>query len=165
MPGNLKFYNIYEQYKERVWRHVSRYVSRHHDREDLFQEVFVRIYQALPSFRGEAKLETWLFRVTANTAFNYLKKQKRFAKAREILGNLRLIDSEPINEVDSPGYLLQPLEKLNERQRAILILVEVEEFKLAEVAEMLTVPLGTVKSNLNRAKEILKKELAINEGI
>ena len=159
------FENIYEQYKERVWRHVSRYVSRHHDREDLFQEVFVRIYRALPKFRGEAKIETWLFRITANTAFNYLKQQKRWAKVREVLSNLKLIEKEPSCEIDLAQHLLQPLDKLNERQRQILILVEVEEFKLAEVAEQLTIPLGTVKSNLNRAKEIIKKELTKNEAI
>jgi len=153
----VEFTLVYDQHKELVWRLVSRFVASRHDREDLFQEVFLKISKALPKFRGEAKIETWIYRIAANTAINFVKKQQRyswFKRTLEFLGKEEAQEEEREEEV-----LFKPLAKLNPRQRMILVLAEVEEKKLEEIGEMLKVPVGTVKSNLYRAKEILKKEL------
>ena len=153
----IDFAQVYESQKKKVWQLICRYVYSKHDREDLFQEVFLRIHQALPRFRNESSLETWIYRIAANTAINYLDKQRRYAKLKDVLGNLRLIEVEPKEEDSS--LLHKPLQALNSRQRMILIMAEVEEFKLEEIAQALDIALGTVKSNLHRAKEIIKKEL------
>ena len=157
------FARVYAEHKESVWKLVSRYVATQQDREDLFQEVFLKIYKALPRFRGEAKLDTWIYRITVNTSLNYLKKRKRDAGLKELLSRFRFVEGK--EEEKEEEALSQPLQKLNPLQRIILILAEVEERKLEEIARTLNIPLGTVKSNLFRAREIIKKELNKNEGI
>ncbi|MFH1361043.1 MAG: sigma-70 family RNA polymerase sigma factor [bacterium] len=152
----MDFSKVYDDHKELVWRLVSRYVASQHDREDLFQEIFLRINQALSKFRGQAKIETWIYRIAANTAINFVKKQQRYSWFKRTLELLRKEDAEEKEDGDG---LFEPLKKLNPRQRMILVLAEVEEKKLEEIGEMLKLPVGTVKSNLHRAKEILKKEL------
>jgi RNA polymerase sigma-70 factor, ECF subfamily len=154
-----EFSSIYEEHKEKIWRLISRYVFSREDREDLFQEVFLAVHRALPGFRGEARIETWLFRVATNTAINFVNKQVRTRRLKELLSGLRLIEeSEPAE----PGDLAGPLQKLNPRQRLILIMAEVEDLTLEEIAAQTGLPVGTVKSNLHRAKEIVKKEVIAN---
>jgi RNA polymerase sigma-70 factor (ECF subfamily) len=156
--ATFEFDRVYLDHKDQVWRLVTRYVAGQHDREDLFQEVFLRVHQALPQFRGDSALETWLYRLTVNTAINYVQKQKRYRLFSSLLAGLRFEESIPTSDVEATN-LLKPLEKLNPRQRTILLLADVEERKLEEIAVMLGIPIGTVKSNLSRAREIMKKEL------
>jgi RNA polymerase sigma-70 factor (ECF subfamily) len=155
------FSQLYQQYKEQVWRWVSRYVPAA-DREDLFQEVFLRVHRALGGFRGEAAFSTWLYRLTANTALNYLKKQQRYQLLKEALAALKI---EPFHQEEKKeeGLAEIPLTKLNPKQKMILVMFDVEERSLEEIAHLLKLPLGTVKSNLHRAREIIKKELRTNE--
>ena len=158
------FAQVYSDHKERVWKLICRYAFSPPDREDLFQEVFLKIHRALPRFRGESKLETWIYRLTVNTAIDHLKKQRRYERLKGVLEGFGLVRPEA-PKPEEGGEVWKPLEKLNPRQRAILIMADVEEKKLEEIARTLQVPLGTVKSNLNRAREIVKKELNEDEGI
>lgn len=151
---------IYSEYKEKVWKIVARFVFPREDREDLFQEVFLKVHAALPRFRGEAKLETWLYRIAVNASINYVNKQNRKRKLQKLLENLRILEESLPFEFDE---LSLPLAKLNPQQRMILLLAEVEEKSLEEVAEIMGFPLGTIKSNLHRAKGIIKKEV-IKDG-
>ena len=162
--AQFDFAKIYAEHKDAVWKLVSRYAASKPDREDLFQEVFLKIHKALPHFRGEAKLDTWIYRITVNTSLNYLKKRKRYAGLKEILGKLRFVE-EKEEEKEGEEKLSKSLQKLNPLQRMILILADVEEKKLEEIAKTLNIPVGTVKSNLFRARELVKKELNKNEGI
>ncbi len=155
----LDFKQVYDEFKGKVWGLTSRYVFSKQDREDLFQEVFLKIHKALPGFRGDSKIETWIYRITANTAINCLNKQKRYKLLKMVLYKLRFIEAEEMLEPENKT-LAKPLEKLNARQRLILIMAEVEEKKLGEIAQLLNIPVGTVKSNLSRAKEIVRKELS-----
>ncbi|MBI5699447.1 sigma-70 family RNA polymerase sigma factor [Candidatus Saganbacteria bacterium] len=158
------FDQVYEEHKIKVWKLVSRYVFTREDREDLFQEIFLKVHRALPRFRGEAALDTWIYKIAVNTALNYLNRQNRFGWAKQMLGNLRMVEEEapePATDLEE----LKPLKKLNPQQRMVLLLAEVEEKKLEEIAEMMKIPIGTVKSTLYRAREILKKEARKNGGL
>ncbi len=153
------FESVYEEHKANVWKLVSRYVFTREDREDLFQEVFINVHKALPRFRGESAVGTWLYRIGVNSAVNYLKKRDRQRKVVEVLSRLRLVDTaEP--ETGTGASLEKPLSKLKPRQRLIVTLSDIEEKKLEEIAEIMSLPLGTVKSTLHRAREILRKELS-----
>lgn len=145
-------------YQNQVWKLVARYVAREQDREDLFQEVFLAIHRALPRFRGEATLSTWIYRLTVNTAINFLKKQNCYKGLKDLLVKLHIAEVvEPWQTDDLT--LFKPLEKLNPQQRMIVLLADVEEYKLEEIAQIMKLPIGTVKSTLHRAREILKKEV------
>ena len=162
--AQLDFAAVYGEHKENVWKLVSRYVFTREDREDLFQEAFINIHQALPRFRGEAAVGTWIYRITVNSALNQLKKRDRHKKVLRALSALRIIETEE-SAVGDAALLERPLAKLNSRQRMIVMLSDVEEKKLGEIAELLSLPLGTVKSTLHRAREILKKELNKNDRL
>ena len=163
--AQFDFTRVYADHKENVWKLISRYAASRHDREDLFQEVFLKISKALPRFRGEAKLDTWIYRITVNTSLNHLKKRKRYAALKNILSKFRSIEEREEDKDRDKEKLSKPLEKLNPLQRMILILAEVEEKKLEEISKTLNIPLGTVKSNLHRAREIVKKELNKNDKL
>ena len=158
------FPNVYSDCKNGVGRLVSKYVASQEDREDLFQEIFMNVHAALPRFRGEAEVKTWVYRIAVNTAMNYLNKQKRYRWAKKVLNGFKLLDQEA-PEIATDARLLKPLEKLNPQQKTILILADVEERKLDEISEMVKIPVGTVKSNLHRAREIVKKEVMENGGL
>jgi len=162
--NNHDFASVYAACKDNVWRLVSKYVLTREDREDLFQEVFLRVHQALPRFRAESAISTWVYKITVNTALNYVKRRNRYKWVKEIFNNLRVLEAEP-QEPAANIEELRPLGKLNEQQRMILILADVEEKKLSEIAEMLDLPVGTVKSNLHRAREIIKKEVSEHGGV
>ena len=161
--AQFDFTKIYADHKENVWKLISRYAASQHDREDLFQEVFLKIYKALPRFRGEAKLDTWIYRITVNASLNHLKKRKRYAALKDLLSKLRFLEEKEEDQDRAKEKLSKPLGKLNPLQRMILILAEVEEKKLEEIAKTLNIPVGTVKSNLHRAREIIRKELKEND--
>lgn len=153
----LDFNQVYAQCQSQVWKLVARYVSSKEDREDLFQEIFLKVHQALPRFRGEAAINTWVYRIAVNTALNHVARQKRYQWLKQVVTSWRPIAAEQ-PEV-SEQKVFAPLAKLNAQQRMIILLADVEERKLEEIAELLKMPLGTVKSNLHRAREIIKKEV------
>ena len=162
--AQLDFEAVYSEHKENVWKLVSRYVFTREDREDLFQEAFINIHKALPRFRGDAAVGTWIYRIAVNSALNHLKKRDRHRKAIKVLSTLRIIETE--EPVASDETLLEkPLARLNPRQRMIVMLSDVEEKKLEEISGLLSLPLGTVKSTLHRAREILKKELSRDDRL
>lgn len=152
------FDQVYAEHKDNVWRIVSRYVFLTQDREDLFQEIFINIHKGLGHFKGKSALSTWIYRIAVNTAINHVKKQNRYKWFKNLLTNFRVIEAEELKE-ESDVSVLKPLARLNPDQRMILLLAEVEDKKLGEIAELMKLPLGTVKSNLHRAREILKKEV------
>ncbi len=124
------FYEIYNSNKELVWNLVSKYISLYQDKEDLFQEVFIRIHKALKSFRGESDIKTWIYRIAINTSINFIKKKKRQEKIKEMFKFFKLKDlsSEAIKAKEEENIeLFKPLEKLNPKQKMIIILSDVEE--------------------------------------
>jgi RNA polymerase sigma-70 factor (ECF subfamily) len=168
--GDLKkkadFAQAFQALKEMIWKLSSRFAPIKEDREDLFQEIFLSIHKALPGFRGEAALTTWGYRIAVNTAMGWQKKQRRSRLLKNLLLGFRVFEEDKSMEgqSESAADLEKALEKLSPRQRMILVLADVEEKKLSEVAEIMKLPIGTVKSNLSRARELVKKEIEKGEG-
>lgn len=155
------FQNVYDEHKTKVWGIVSRYVTLKQDKEDLFQEVFLNIYKALPKFRGEARLDTWIYRIAVNASLTYLKKKRRYKKITNTLNWMRIIDVEE-PEISESEELLLPLKKLSPQQKMILLMSDVEEKSMEDIAGTLNIPIGTVKSSLHRARGVVKKEVMNN---
>ena len=160
----LDFSKVYNENKTNVWSLVSKFVSTQQDREDLFQEAFINIHKGLKNFRADSSLTTWIYRVTSNTAINHVNKKSRYRSLIDLLHLQRHAETEP-DDLSSDLEDLKPLKTLNPRQRMILILADVEEKKLEEISEIMKIPSGTVKSNLFRAREIIRKEVVKNGGI
>jgi RNA polymerase sigma-70 factor (ECF subfamily) len=157
---------IARRHQHRVYRLALALLGRSEDARDAAQEVFLRAFRALPGWRFEARLSTWLFRVTLNVC-----REARRARWREWLtrGRWRLLAASaprasPAPDAGGEGRLLRLVRELPERQREVVVLRVFEELSVREAADALGVPEGTVKSNFFKAVGSLRKRLRHDPG-
>lgn len=172
-----EFRRIYETFHPKVLRYLTRVVGES-QAEDLAQTVMVKVSEGLRSFRGEARLSTWIYRIATNTALDKLRRSgARQAEAQE---DLHALQAEPEIDSEAGGVPLEArapsvettaireemnacirgfIERLPENYKTVMVLSELEGFKNAEIAEILGVGLDTVKIRLHRARARLRKEL------
>ena len=154
---------LVEQYRDNVYRLAYRMCGNAYDADEAAQEAFVAAWRALPNFRGDAKFSTWLYRLTTNAAIDVMRREKR----HQTVGDGEMI--EVADDADSPQETVERTEQqeavqealatLSEEYREVLLLRYMEELDYAEIAEVLQLPSGTVKSRINRAKAALKAAL------
>lgn len=171
----FEFQNIHETFRGKVCRYLTRLVDDA-DAEDLTQEVFVRISQALDNFRGEAQLSTWVYRIATNVAMDKLRSPSfRYIGEKRLLidsfeddaeedrdswsGEKVLLIDRQIIRKEMNECIRDIIDRLPKNYRTVIVLSELEELKNNEIAEILQVSLETVKIRLHRARERLKKEL------
>ena len=178
--AELDFEQIYAEFQPKIHRYMIRMVGEL-EAEDLTQEVFVKLSQALNTFRGEAKLSTWVYRIATNAALDRLrspkfqKEEKDLSEARRVAnGEAEIVDrntwtGEQIPLVEQQVYrkemadcLQSYIRQLPEIYRTILVLSHMEELGNQEIADVLGLTLETVKIRLHRARELLRRELAGN---
>ncbi|OQA57792.1 MAG: ECF RNA polymerase sigma factor SigE [Candidatus Omnitrophica bacterium ADurb.Bin277] len=155
------FREIYDRTSGYVYTLAYRVTGMKHDAEEVTQDVFVRLYRSLGSFKFEASFKTWLYRVTVNSALNHSKKWKgiRMKERGEIREDIEATDasevSKSLEKEDAGREAKGFLERLNPDQRACLVLREIEGMNYAGIAETLGINLNTVRSRLKRARESL----------
>ncbi len=157
------FGELVEQYRDNVYRLAYRMCGNAYDADEAAQEAFVAAWRALPNFRGDAKFSTWLYRLTTNAAIDVMRREKRHQTVGD--GEMK----EVADDADSPQETVERTEQqeavqkalatLSEEYREVLLLRYMEELDYAEIAEVLQLPSGTVKSRINRAKAALKTAL------
>jgi RNA polymerase sigma-70 factor (ECF subfamily) len=129
--------------------------------EDVAQNAFLRAYRALPGFRGDARLDTWFYRILVREA----QRHRRWRAVRHLWTREDTAVPEPVDErpAGDPGLrrrITAALARLSSAQREVFVLVHLEGFTTVEAAEILGKATGTVKSHLHRALETLRRELA-----
>lgn len=169
------FSDILQRYQDRVYTLSLRWMGEQEVAEEVAQDVFVALFRSLDRFRGESRLSTWIFRVTVNHCKNRrLYRRRRKVDQHEPLEGLRPDDDAPVRQLpdDGPGtdtrvhrseagrLLQDALERLDESHRTILVLRDVEDLPYEEIAEILDLPRGTVKSRLHRARAELARVLS-----
>ena len=159
-------------YQDRVYALARRLAKDPQDAEDLAQEVFVRAYRSIHTFRGEADFGTWLHRITVNLWLNSRRKTTASIVSLDepvetpegtLKREVATLDGEPERMLleRELGDLLQPaLDGLPKEQQAVLVLRELEEYTYEEMAKILNCSLGTVRSRLSRAREALRKAVS-----
>lgn len=163
---------LVRKYEHKVIKLISRYVKDPSEALDVAQEAFLKAYRALPGFRGESAFYTWLYRISINTAKNYLVSQGR----RPPTTDIELIDAEHYNgnaelrDSNTPeSYLLkdevektvvEALESLPDDLRTAITLRELEGLSYEEIAEAMACPVGTVRSRIFRAREVINSRLS-----
>ena len=151
---------IYQRTSARVFRLMVRMVGRQ-DAEDLTQQAFVRAFEKLDQFAGSARFETWLYRLAANEALQYLRKERvRKTVPIEVEPAERADDSADRKE--TAERLHAALAKLDPELRTIISLKEESGLSYRQIAETMGIPEGTVGSRLNRARRELAKLLGLN---
>jgi RNA polymerase sigma-70 factor, ECF subfamily len=175
--GEVEFQTIHNAFRPKILRYLTSVVGRR-DAEDLTQEVFLKVNQALKTFRGESQLSTWIYRIATNTALDKLRSpsfrqsgQKSLSEESVAEGEIEIVDKDPWTGEKVPSVETSMIreemnecirgivEKLPENYRTVLVLGELEGFKDDEIAEILGVSIHTAKVWLHRARARLKKEL------
>lgn len=163
---------LVSRYQDRLFNTVYRLVGNPEDAADVVQEAFLSAYQSLGSFKGDAQFFTWLYRIAVNAAITHRRKQRgglQAIKTSDSAPGIEPLDPAPASR---PGHHLEmeederrvheALQRLSSEHRAVLIMKDMEDMKYEEMAEVLGVPVGTIRSRLHRArleiKEILERE-------
>lgn len=157
-------------YKDRIYRLCYQLTNNHTDAQDLAQEVFIKAYTGLESFRNEADFGTWLHRIAINQCINFKKKEKRGkvisldapiqTQNGEMLLEVAATEENPeeiYEQVELKGTVREALNRLSAEHRSVLVLREFQGYSYDEIASIIGCSLGTVKSRINRARQSLKE--------
>lgn len=158
-PG--AFEELVERTHRRMYTLAYRLVGDRHEAEDVAQEAYLRAYRSLRGFRGESRFETWLYRITANTAMSHLRRRGRFG---EVLaeGDERLVREPEVraaDEVVERDEIERALAVLPTGQRTVVLLKDVYGFSCQEIGDQIGISEGAVKVRLHRARKRLKEEV------
>ena len=169
----MNFKELYIKNKNLVYNLALQYVQNIEEAEEITQDVFLKVYQKIGTFKGTAKLETWLYRVTINTSLDAIKSKKR--KKRFALFSHNENDLNNSTDFNHPGIALENKEALQllfslintlpDAQKTALILVKIEGKSMEEVAQILDKTPKAIESLVQRAKYKLKKSKTQNEGL
>ena len=157
----VAFNTMVDRYKSRPMNLIGRMLSSTEEAEDVVQETFVRVYQHRQSFNFQHCFSTWIYTIALNLARNELRKRKKFKflEISDMQGNEAEIAVDPDLPSSFPKVLEKAIKELPEKYRAAFMLRDVQELPYVEVAGVLDVPLGTVKSRVNRARQMLREKL------
>lgn len=170
---NTAFQELMERYKKKIYYIAYDITADHNDAEDVSQEVFIKMFRSIKTFRRDAKMSSWLYQITVNTCIDSLRRKS--SKPKKFIDNI-----EKVNIKENPpgsglhaeapersaevsiiqNHISQALEKVSPRERSVFVMRHYNDFKMNEIAEILNISVGTVKSLLFRAIKKLRKELS-----
>ncbi|MHC4092358.1 MAG: sigma-70 family RNA polymerase sigma factor, partial [Planctomycetota bacterium] len=173
------FTELVRRYQDRVFNAVWRICGNAEDARDVTQDAFLKAYESIASFRGQSGFYTWLFRIAVNLAISHRRSMKRRptqsldAVPQDGLGGSQAaslaarmqekVPHNPAHEAMSSeiqGHVVAALHKLDDEFRSVIVLRDIEGFDYGQIAEVLDIAPGTVKSRLHRARLALRKLLA-----
>lgn len=159
------FSMLVSEHQQFVYNLALRALQDSHEAEDAAQDAFVRAWMALPNFRGQSQFRTWLYRIVTNVCYNRMPKLRRQMAA---MGDDQVIDvpdedsDDPADEVEAiqrRAYLHSQIDELPESYKILVTLRYQQGLSYDEIASVLSLPLGTVKTGLFRAKAQLRQAL------
>jgi RNA polymerase sigma-70 factor (ECF subfamily) len=165
---------LVRRYQDRLYHSVYRMVDNPDDALDVVQDAFLNAYQNLDSFKGDSLFFTWLYRIAVNTAISMKRKQRVLLSIDATRNGESAIDPLDPSELSRPGHSLeqaeqerrvhQALARLSPEHRAVLVMKDMEGQKYEAMAEVLGVPIGTIRSRLHRARLELRELLEKDEA-
>ncbi len=165
--GNLQALGeLYERHQNLVYRTALMITGDPDAACDLLQDVFLRLFRFADHIDPSRPIEPWLYRMTANLSYTWLKRSRRWLPSLEevadwLIGS-RKGSNPPVQEMDEEWQLIeQAVLALPEAQRIVVVLYYLNDLSLQEISDILEVPVGTVKSRLYYSREVIKKELGI----
>lgn len=162
------FRQLVQKHQQRLYRFIVKHIGWGTDAEDLTQQAFVEAAQCYSTFKGESELSTWLYGIAMNLVRNYLSRSphRRYGfDGDDVLADTRCARPNPFEQLaqsETVRALEQALGELGPEMRDVLLLVGLEELSYEEAAVMLSIPIGTVRSRVSRARSTLRKRLAAN---
>lgn len=168
------FRELVERHGDKVFNLTYRMLGNREEAEDLAQEVFITVFKSIETFRGDAKLSTWIYRVTANHCKNRIKylarrhdrdkseydeRINRDGAAGSVAPRVPPRPDRALEGVQLEKKMQEAIASLDEEQRLLVVLRHVEELSYDEICAITELPQGTVKSRLHRARLALRKKL------
>ena len=167
------FNDLVRKYEKQVYNFAYRLTGNYDDANDVAQDAFLRVFNAIGTFRGDSSFSTWLFRITTNVFLDERKKAKAHPQT-SLDEYLELGESSVARQIEDPSptpeavleeseralILSKAVGDLPEYQRAMVTLYHTQQKSYEEIAEIMDLPIGTVKSRLNRARLALKEKLS-----
>lgn len=165
------FKAIVTQWQDMVYNTILGLVQNETEAEDLAQDVFVKVYESIGSFKGESKFSTWLYRIAVTRALEFLrskKRKKRFGFLQPLFGDDNAVTVQPadfhhpgisLDNKERAAHLFGAIAKLPENQRVAFTLHKLEGVSYKEISEILGTTVPAVESLMNRAKNNLRKYL------
>jgi RNA polymerase sigma factor (sigma-70 family) len=175
LASDLNFEQIVRDHQEMVFRTLLRLNGSREHVEDLAQEVFLRLYRALPAFRGEALLTTYLYRIVVNVAQDEWKRRRRVERPlvsisapvtsdedgdtnwEDRLAHPGLDAEARLSEKQFQQLVERQLQQLSDVERAVIVLYHQEERSYEQIADALKMPMGTVRTHLHRGRKKLRE--------
>lgn len=171
------FGELIAPYQDRLYNTLFRMSGNAEDAAELFQEAMIRVFRGLRSYQGDSSFYTWLYRIALNVAFTHRRRHRLRVVSVENLvrgGAADLVDNDEnlrpgraIENAETRDVIEQALADVPEVYRAVLVLKDVEGLKYEEIAEILDIPIGTVRSRLHRARCEMRDRLQpyLDQGI
>lgn len=165
------FGQLVERYQNRLFHSLVHLLGSTEDAQDAAQDAFVQAFEKLASFRGQSQFYSWLFRIAFNTAVSAKRKTRRMSVSLD--GRRESTGAEPsdVNPSTEPSYAMdvsdrqrlvrQALAELSEEFRTALVLKEMDGMSYEEIADVIEVPLGTVRSRIHRARLEMRDKLSV----
>ncbi|MBI1248470.1 sigma-70 family RNA polymerase sigma factor [bacterium] len=160
----VAYEEIVRNYQQRLYNTMFHILGSKEDAEDVVQESFVQAYLKLATFQGNSAFYTWLYRISFNIAISHRRRRKKVHSIDQVRDD---IGSEPVDQGNGPAHRMEQQEsirqvhaaltKLSEEHRDVLVLRELEGMDYDRIADVLELPVGTVRSRLHRARTHLKE--------
>jgi RNA polymerase sigma factor (sigma-70 family) len=170
LPADLSFEQLVRDHQAMVFRTLLRLTGSRENVDDLAQEVFLRLYRALPSFRGDSLITTYLYRITVNVAQNEWKRRRRDDRSHVSLSDdisnwedrLPHPDRNAEQQIEEREFrqcVEEQLQSLSAIERTVLVLYHQEERSYEQIAYALSMPIGTVRTHLHRGRKKLREAI------
>ena len=171
--GNLDaFEELISSYEKKAYNIAYRMMGNEEDAKDMAQEAFIKIYKSIQNFREESSFSTWLYRIVTNVCLDELRKRKKdklvplelsieTEKGTAIveLSAERETPEDIYERIEKRQLIQNAISSLGEDYKTVIILRDIQGFGYEEIATMLNCSLGTIKSRINRARNLLKEKL------
>ena len=164
------FNRLMEQHERRMYAVALRMCGNREDAQDCLQEAMLRVYRAIGGFKGQSSFSTWVYRITMNTCLDELRRKKN--RQSTSLDSLLDMGWSPSDDTNAPEKqamrselrrnLNRAIQELPEEMRSAVVLREIQGFSYEEIAHMLEINVGTIKSRISRGREKLREKMKEN---
>lgn len=157
---------LVKEYENMVYHIAYRMMQNEQEAKDISQEIFIKVYRNLPRFDEKSTFSTWLYRIAINTCIDALRKNKtkqtisweQHIEQNETITYTTETPEEICLQKEKQNNIMEALQNLSPEHKAVILMRDIQDMTYGEIAECLSVSLGTVKSRIARAREQFKKE-------